>query len=230
MNIDWAPYFNRDGFLTVEKNAHSDYGEGNGLLQTGLYYCIKEANGGLTDEDKAAIVRITHACEHNGYPILWRSPKKKNADDYQTHDDYWGWLAACFHANTTFPERFYAHAQRFGWIIDVQNPENGSPRYYFERFVGLTQLTKMCARIKLTYMDQLIVFGVIIWKAFNVKESDACMRSYCFMSVARKVSPIYRLASELWYYKIRKHWSGMGLAFLPYFKSAWHPITQQDWK
>jgi hypothetical protein len=224
-------YFNADGFLTVKPNSPSVPGEGNGLLQTGLWYSIKARNGGLQDRDKDAIKRITSRCMHDSHPILWRSPHKKNPDDDQQHDDYWGWLAACYFAESDFPERFHQFCEDNQWMVDVQQPYHPRIKYLFERFPGFKTFVKLCVHNRKPTPMECIKFALLIcfW-SIKPNRSDSCMRSYCRIAVASDRSLLCRLvASILWFKRVRKLWGSVGNSFAPYFKGNNHPITWYDW-
>lgn len=229
-------YVNDSGIVTVLPNTPAFPGEGNGLLQTGLAYCIAAGETGLTKEDKARIVRLTEACKHEFYPLLWRSPYKKNPGDNEQHDDYWGWLAACYHAGHYFPGDFYKFGEDHGWIIDVRDPRGSSDlNYYFGRFLGFVPFAKMArlAReptVRLSVLEHLQVALAILIRAFDIDESDGCMRDFCLISVARKESFICKLASLLWYRRVRKKYGSVGAAFASYFQSENHPVTKGNWQ
>lgn len=232
---DLGPYVNSDGIVTVDQFALAKWGEGNGLLQTGLYYCIKANEGSFTEQDAIKILEITAACKRDGYPMVWRSPYKKNPDDNQNHDDYWGWLAACYFAKSRFPKEFYDFAESKGWLVDIQNPEVPSHNYYFERYIGFKQFVKMATRgcykaHAVSYLDALVVAGAIIYKSFGALASDSCMRTYCLVSVAQKESLLCMLAGMLWRWRVRKRYGTIGLSFAAYFRSPEHPLARGDWQ
>lgn len=222
-------YINPDGIITV--SPHSDWkpGEGNGLLQTGLFYCIKYRHGLLTQVDMDRIDSITIQCSHAVYPILYRSPWKKNPDDQESADDYWGWLPACKAAKSIYPEKFLAFAERSDWIIDVQNPDKPDPIFYFERFIGFTTMTKLCAGKRISPFESLQLALNILWASFNVDKSDSNIKTYCAIASANEESLLSTLAAIFWFKKIRNKYGYTGMAFANYFKDPNHPLCRGDW-
>lgn len=222
-------YINADGFITVIPNSPNVPGEGNGLLQTGLYYAILAQYGGYSEKDTATILNITLSCLHRDFQILWRSPWKKNKDDDEQHDDYRGWLAACYFSDNPFPKLFLEFAKEHNWVVDVQNPDFPNIKYYFGRYIGFPSYVKMCARQKLGFLDHITVAFMILSKCFKISKSDSCMKAYCEITVARKESKLCNLVSKLWFYLVRKKYKITGQAFAEYFQSPSHPLCLGDW-
>lgn len=228
-----AEYTNQHEIITIEKGGLID--QGNGLLQTGLYFCIVANAGFITKELRARYLRITAACKHHAWPILWRSPLKKNPDDSQAHDDYYGWLAAGYFCGAEFPQMFYEQAEKWGWFIDIQNPGSTAKlNKYFARFPGFRIFSKMCARatdrdLKITLTEHVTLAAVILWNSINVKKSDSCIRDYCLVSIAREESGLARLASVVWFLRVRKKYGITGQAFAEYFRDKAHPLCIGDW-
>lgn len=225
-------YMNLLGFVTIKPNDPED--QGNGLLQTGLFYVIKAVHGALTQVDKDTIDSITEQCRHDSVPMLWRSPLKKNHDDNQNWDDYTGWLAAMYFSGHKFPMEFLGWGLTHSWSFDIQNPYCWNPDYYFERQIGFTTFAKMCARgfdpkVPITPLEHAMLALAILWSAFSIDKSDSCMKSYCRIAVARKESWACHLASLIWFWRVRKKYGITGQAFSAYFQSKAHPLTLGDW-
>lgn len=231
-------YINGDGFVTIDQRAPTIPGDGNGLLQTGLWYVIKAQYGALTQIDRDKIQDLTERCKSSYCEYLWRSPYKKNPDDNQNHDDYWGWLAACYFAGIPYPLYFLRAAIKNKWFVDVVNPKTDNPKYFFGRFLDFPPFAKMCARgwdrealeSTLQVYDHIIMASSILWSAFHLGSSDSLMRDYCRVAIARKESQLCAMVSYLWFYKLRKKFGITGMAFQGYFKNAAHPLCMGDWR
>lgn len=213
----------------------SEVGMGNGLLHTGLLYTIKANHGALTQVDKDHLAAIVSQCEHASVPMLWRSPIKKNPDDNQQWDDYFGMLPALYFAGSDFPRRFLAHAEKAHWSFDIQKPDQFNFRYYYERMPGFVGFVKSCARgtdlsVIATPMEMLQLAGAILWSAFSIDNADSNMKAYCRLSVARKESPLCALASLVWFWRIRRRYGIVGQSFAAYFQDKAHPLCLGDWR
>ena len=222
---------NGESMVTVGKNAETIPGDGNGLLQTGLWYCIKASVAPLTEMDCAAIAVISNRCKHKDFPIFWRSPYKINPDDNQEHDDYWGWLAALYHSKNELACEFYKKAESWSWFIDIQEPGDHTPKYYFDRFPGFRIFAKASARniSPLTPREILEVALVGFKKCYTLENSDALMRTYCFFSVLSRESRIMKAIGALWLQRVRKKYGTTGHAFAGYFQDEKHPLCIGDW-
>lgn len=232
-------YINANGFVTVEKNAPHIPGEGNGLLQTGLWYVIKAQEGAFTQVDRDTVSLLTEACRQADTQFLYRSPYEKNSDDNQEHDDYWGWLAACYFAKSAYPFWFYQSAQIYKWFIDIQRPLFPRPQYFFARFLGFVPFVKMTCRgsdlgkrwiTSIQVWDHFQMALVIVLACFSIDQSDKCIRDYCRITVARKESWLCALIAPFWFKRIRKKYGITGMAFQGYFKTASHPLCMGDWR
>ena len=226
-------YINQWGIVTIRP---LDVDQGNGLLQTGLWYCIKASVGELKKVYCDQIESISRACKHASTPMFWRSPLKKNPDDTQKQDDYFGWLAALYFAKNPLANDFFQYAESVGWFLNIQKPGDKTDwNYYFERFPGFRVFAKMCARstnptLRISLGEQIEIALDIFWSAFHIDESDGCMRDYCLISVARRESLLAGLASLLWFHRVRKKYGTTGKAFADYFKDEAHPLCIGDWR
>jgi hypothetical protein len=196
----------------------------------------------LNSGDRAHLEMIAAACQHEKFMMWWRSPHKRNADDNQKQDDYWGLLAAFYHVRSAFAHHFYVYAETTGWYIDIQRPYEGSHHasraydidYYFDRFPGFRIFVKMCSRptaphLVITWREHIEMFFVSLWKVFKMDTSDGCIRDYCFFSVVARESAICKPLAQWWEQRARKKYGSVGLSFSDYFKSLEHPLIEGDW-
>lgn len=225
-------YINSFGIVTIRPD---DGDQGNGLLQTGLFYCIKASVGELKKVYTDQIASISAACKHVDWPMFWRSPLKKNSDDTQKQDDYYGWLAALYYAHNPLANDFFEYAESVGWFINIQKPGDKTDwNYYFERFPGFRVFAKMCARStngkhRISLGEHIEIALDIFWSAFHIDDSDGCMRDYCLISVARRESILAAAVAPLWFYRVRKKYGTVGKAFSAYFQDGNHPLCMGDW-
>ena len=230
LRANLAPYINASGIVTIEAGAPASPGDGNGLMQTGLMYCILAQFAPLSKVDLDRVDLLGEACLSSKVPLLYRSPFKKNPDDDNNHDDYRGWLAACYHVGSAYPKAFLAYAEAHGWYIDVQQPEQERLKYLFSRFIEFPAFARACAGAKAKLLDGLFLSLAILWgAAFDVSKSDSCIKEYCLITVARKSSTLARLASRVWFWRVRRRYGITGQAFAAYFKSRVHPLCVGDW-
>lgn len=233
-------FVNESGLVTIEQNAPDFPGDGNGLLQTGLWYCIKASLGPLKKAYTNQIEELLSKCMHANFPLFWRSPHKHNPGDTNKQDDYYGILAMCYHAKETIAADFYQYGERMGWFINIENP--GVPpdilqdaNYYFDRFPGFRILAKAAQlpvnpNSRLTLREHLEAFLVAVVAAYRANGSDAAMRDYCWFSVLARESTPVALVSYFWLKRIEKKYSYMGLAWAPYFKTPKHPLCVGNWR
>lgn len=225
-------YFNQFGIVTIRPN---DGDQGNGLLQTGLWYCIMANVKGIKKVYADQIAKISEACKHASTPQFWRSPLKKNPDDTQKQDDYYGWLAALYFAGNSLANDFFQYAESVGWFINIQKPGNQEDwNYYFERFPGFRTFAKMCARstnpaLRISLVEHIEIALEVFWSAIHVDKSDACMRNYCLISVARRESILVRAVAPFWFSRVRKKYGKTGQSFAAYFQNEEHPLCIGDW-
>lgn len=233
-------YINASGIVTIEQHAPDFPGDGNGLLQTGLWYCIKASLGGLKIVDIEQIDATLIKCKHAEAPLFWRSPYKHNPGDTNKQDDYYGILAMCYYAKNYKAADFYEYAERLGWFINIEKPYTlpniyEEAGYYFDRFPGFRIFAKAAQmhtsmwRTPLTLREHLEAFLVAAHAAWKAPGSDAAMRDYCWFSVMARESLPVALVSYIWLRRIRKKHSYMGLAWAPYFKTPKHPLCVGDW-
>lgn len=188
-----APFRDEWGFITPVKyppgNGHYP-GGGNVLLYTGLYYTILAMKGALTQADADSWVRSLMLCRHERFPLFWRSPVKKNADDNQEHDDYWAILAACKHAGCEYIARgILEHGRRHSWSYDIQKPETFNIKFYFARFMAFIPMARVCSGEEISLLEQARLYLAIL---FGGGSSSSWMRCFLMASVIRDRGPIGR--------------------------------------
>ncbi len=226
----WA---NEDGFVCVDHCAPARPGEGNGLLQTGLALVIRAKNQGTGIKadllsDKWRWEAMLSRCMRQPFCVLFRSPWKRNPDDNQDWDDYYGVLASCFHLSLPYPVAFLGHCKRFGWCVNVQEPEKWTLKYWFARSPGFVGFAKICGGEAPTRLNWLGIWAAQFVSCFTLA-SDACMRNYCYNSVVAERSSISRRINKFWFKRVRARYGTVGAAFSGYFKGMEHPLTKGDW-
>lgn len=205
-------YINADGFVTVQPNAPAMPGEGNGWLQTGLAYaCGMYSDGKFSDMFAACM-------KSDGCPLIFRSPHKRNPDDHETCDDYWGALPL----SSFWARLVLLWGRNHGSMYDVQ--ERGGLEFRFDRFPAFTPFLKLCAGESLTLVDRLRLAGTIVFDAFFCAAADTNMAAYCRLVKAEKSCPLSKLAASFWRSRIRKRYGTIGKSWAGYFGPE-HPLT-----
>lgn len=215
-----SEYINADGFVTVDKNAPTIPGEGNGLLQTGLAYACDMVS---TD----AVFDIVKKCKHDNNPLVWRSPHKKNADDNQAADDYMGLFVIAQQIELHWLYDLYLFVSKRGWCFNIQNPNTYDLRYDFNRYPSFIATLKMAAGIRLTLPETIAMFIEIIWDSFLITHADENMKAFCRLTVAEKHNNLFKLAGMLWRYRIRRRYGIIGRSWAEYFGEG-HPLNEYD--
>lgn len=219
MSLD--PYINCDGFVTVEPNAPAMPGEGNGWLQTGLAWACGLYDGGPSYGDGTGDTMLAYCRKSDICPLIYRSPHKRNADDNETCDDYWGALPM----QSFWAAEVLAWGRANGWMFDVQ--EKGGLEYRFDRFPAFTPFLKLCAGEKLNIFDRARLALTIVWDAFNNGQADTNMAAYCRLHIAEFHCPLCRMAAKLWRSRIKQRYGTIGKSWSAYFGPS-HPLTLFD--
>ena len=123
----------------------------------------------------------------------------------------------------------------FSWSFDIQRPTEFNINYYFERMPGFVTFAKMCARgydstVIVTHKEKLELALSLLWKCFDVKDSDGCIKDYDIFSVARRESVLCSLVHLIWKFRIRKVYNTIGNSWSGYFKSLTHPMVMGNWR
>lgn len=215
-------YQNSDGFVTIDPNAPANPGEGNGFLQTGLAI----AANCLNFSPQYAQVMLYDCQRSHECPLIYRSPHKKNADDNEAVDDYWGaFVLAYSTGNRIWPRKVLEFAEAFKWDFDLQG--NRNPKYRFDRYSAFAPLLRLCAGQKLTIWEELILAGTIAWSIFKTDAADGNMKTFCQIYIAQRESGICKAVSRLWFRKIKKQYGTIGKSWAAYFVNG-HPLVEYD--
>jgi hypothetical protein len=206
-------FVNADGFVTVQPNADAIPGEGNGWLQTGLAV----ATGQLTTD---RIADMIWAC-HKGpqCPLVFRSPHKRNPDDSETADDYWGALPL----NQMWALEIYIYGCTHKWLMDVQ--EQGRLAFWFGRFLGFAPFVKLCAGLPTNWLDRTILNTMIYLDSYFISHSDGNMIAFCRASAAAKRDPRFAKAFAFWQKRVLAKYGTLGASWAAYFGPG-HPLNE----
>lgn len=210
-----AEYINRDGFVTINRNAASIPGEGNGFLATGLAYAC-----GLYTPPTDLIYRCRASAT---CPLIWRSPWKRNADDDQQADDYYGALLL----DPVWAKELLEFAETNDWDFSMHPEDHGRLEYRFDRFLHFPAFVRLCAGSSLSLLDKAILSVTMLIDAFSIGFADANMRAFCLQHAAAPVVPFGELLASLWRSRVRKKYGRLGLAWVAYFGPE-HPLSQWD--
>lgn len=192
LRLEISSFKDEWGFITPVKNPpmNGSYpGGGNILLFTGLYYAILSLNGAVTQVDSDEWIRLLSLVRHEKYPIYWRTPVKKNADDHQEHDDYWGILAASFHCGEVhIPAGIHQFGKSFQWSFDIQQPEKWNVKYWFARFPMFVPFVRLCCCLEINLFQWFILYTYVFISSFSVSDSSSNIRAFLVASVLRERS------------------------------------------
>lgn len=189
-------YINANGFVTVYPDAPFVPGEGNGWLNTGVAFCM-----GIYDV-QPIIGLMINACRKGQTPLVYRSPYKRNADDQETCDDYWGLIAM----SRAWSKEILAWGETNGWDFDIQG--YGNPDYRFDRFPEFAPLLRLRAGQSLTIWDQLIVAGSVLWDALHIDDADGNKRAFCKIYTARE-NPLASICCAIWTSRIKRRYGSV---------------------
>ncbi len=206
-------YINADGFVTVNPNANPIPGDGNGILQTGLAIAL-----GLLPDDH--VVEMLLGCRKSiSCPLIFRSPHKRNPDDEQTQDDYWGALPL----NKSWAEEILEYGQKHLWIMDVH--EEGRLTFWFGRYLPFAPFTKICAGVKLNCVERKILKATIYLDALKTGSASGNMIAYCRAWACVQRDPFFADAFAYWLRKVRKRYGTLGASWAAYFGPG-HPLNE----
>ena len=195
-------------------NASREPGEGNGWLQTGLAIAM-----GYYPEDDVTWTKIltslNRCCVSPACPLIFRSPFKRNSDDEQECDDYYGALLV----SKPWAKEILEYGRKHFWILDVH--EKGRWRFFFARFPSFVPFVKLCAGEELNGFERLLLNLSIYWDGFFRGKADRNMKAYCVVSKAKAVAP---KASLYWHNRIIGKYGSVQQSFEEYFGKG-HPLT-----
>lgn len=195
---EWAvQYVDEWGFMTPQRLPPSNgayVGGGNVLLYTALYYTILAMRGAMTQADSDAWIRSLYLCRHKDVMMFWRSPLKKNADDNQEHDDYWGIIAANYHAGAEHINAgILTYAESSGWRFDIQHPgRGGSTRFWFARFLPFQQFLRLASGRTLGLPGTVTLYLAMLWRSYFNTSPSGAIRNFLIASVLRERSSLGR--------------------------------------
>lgn len=211
-------YVNTDGFVTIKPGAPAFPGEGNGWLQLGLALLV---DGGGGEALHARVPRMLERCRKNSVcPLIWRSPWKKNADDHETCDDYWGALLL----DHEWAKQVREWGIATGGVYDIREQDSGLT-YRFGRFPAFTPFLKVCAGEKLSLWDYFLVTIALLWDTLFTGSASGNMIAFCRARVFELDSGFGALLARLWYWRIKQRYGSLGASWAGYFGPD-HPLSK----
>lgn len=209
MNI--LKYINSDGFVTDKSNAETIPGEGNGWLQTGLAMATfpKEY---LAVVGKDKLVSMLADCRKSyECPLIYRSPHKKNADDTNAADDYWGALLIFkLIKYPSWANELYVWAKARNWHFDIQQPDSPRIEYNFNRFVHFIPFLRQTIGEPLSLIESIGMAVGIVFDSFSIDEPDPNKKVFCKISLMEIDSIVCRLAGLFWRWRVRRKYGHIG--------------------
>jgi hypothetical protein len=204
-------YINKDGFITAKFNAETVPGEGNGFLNTGLAVAC-----GLIEPPKDLITKCRVS---DANPQIWRSPWKKNEDDEQENDDYWGALLL----DKDWALDLYLWARLNNWFFDIHG--KGRIRFWFGIHLHFPPFVKLCTEtIELNWLDRAILFCSTILDAFSIADADGNKKAFCRISKIKKLGGACSWACQLWEKRVIARYGSIGGSWAASLEAG-HPVS-----
>ena len=224
---NFCPYINEDGFITTKPNANPKPGEGNGWMQTGLMLaCFPNEYFQFVTASKLQST-ITRSIRDDNW-LLWRSPYKKNPDDNENFDDYWGYLYICKLLWRHGSIALLSYGIQYNWCFDVQRPGKWSWRYWFGRFPQFAPFVRLCAfDEKPGFIDSAIFITSIFFDAMFIGSDSGNMKACIRVMALKGKDPAIDRACNFWISRIKKRYGKIGKSFVGYL-DATHPLTEFD--
>ncbi len=213
INIDLGYYTNTDLLITATAHEAAYPGGGNNLLITGLAWA--------TGNYKHNIFPVLQACmSEKKFPLIFRSPHKKNPDDHQTADDYWGILPM----DELFAAMILVYAESHDWDFDIQGNQN--PKFRFDRFPAFAPYLRMCAGKSLSLWDHVILIGAGIASSYSISDADSNKKSFCILKRGAQYSFALSLVFKFWKKRVKAKYGKIGMSWAESMPG--HPLNQYD--
>tara|TARA_R110000868_G_scaffold242882_3_gene498477 strand:+ start:793 stop:1443 length:651 start_codon:yes stop_codon:yes gene_type:complete len=216
MSLD--KYIDQFGFVRIKPNDDNPWGDGNGLLQTGLAIACGMLNPSYELQFNLLLCRKDVWC-----PLIYRSPNKKNNDDNQGPDDYYG----AFLFGDILPGLVLEYAEAKNWHFDIQQPDKPRPEYNFNRFPAFVPCLRIAAGKRLSLAETVVLFGSIVVDSFDLNKADGNMKAFCRIVLAERYSKLFTIAGALWRYQVRRKYKSIGRSWSDYFKEG-HPLNDYN--
>jgi hypothetical protein len=216
--IKYSAYINVDGFVTAQPNADFVPGEGNGWLRTGLAFAcgmmpLDHPYGEMIEK-----CRVSSTC-----PFIFRSPYKKNLDDNQRADDYWGALLL----SQSWAAQVLEYCEKNGWNFSLREIDVGDLNYRYDRIPVFPSFVRMCAGKKISLWEEIVFALTIFVDAFKISDADGNAKAFCRLSLARQESKLCSLFSKFWIIKIKLKYETIGGSWAESI-SVGHPLSNYD--
>jgi hypothetical protein len=232
----YAHYRDESGQITIDRDPTPN-STGNGLLHYGLFITMLKELGIAQIDDIEALEMLVDKCTVRGadgkpiYGLVHRSLWKTT--ELEGPDDYYGLLAASFHSDNDFAEKFVEYFEENNGVINNLNPGVlTNPNVWFDRMPGFAVFARICATKKsgrvVSIYEKAILATVLLASSFG-KASDAHVKEYLQLTVARKVCPLlFWPVWWVWSWRTKKTFGSISGSFEDYFKGS--PFCQVELK
>ena len=212
-------WLSKDGFVNPRRDTPDVPGHGNAWLETGLAYAC-----GMYDLSPAKATDMYLACTTSGsFPLFFRTPYKKNLDDSEEADDYWGFFALPI--DLAYRVTIYNYLRGDGWNGDVH--KQGAFRYYFNRFLPLPCYVSMRSGGSFTVLDNLILSAACLWSSFGISDADSNKKAFLMGHELSVRSKLGKWAFSIWCKRIRKRYGTIGKSWAASYEEG-HPLSNYD--
>lgn len=225
-------YTEKCGQVSIQKDPPED-SSGNGIMHTGHFFIILAENNLLNAKDFVTWDKYTESVTvkkdgANVWGLLFRSIYKKN--DEQSHDDYYGFMAANYFLAPDLAEETVRYGEKTGFCYDNLKPWKGLPEARFgslhDRFPGQIAFYKMCAKMTTSIYEQIPLALRILSTAIASKDaSDSRIHAWLMLCVAKRESPLlFGLVNLIWSAIVRSRFGSIGKSWYTYYWD--HPFVE----
>lgn len=218
--MDILDYVNSDGFVCANKEELEDfYGPGNGWLHTGMAVAIGKYS--------APFLKMYLACKREPWPLFYRSPQRKNADDQEAADDWWGFfvLLRCCYSGSNIAKSLLDWGNIHNWVFDVSDNQSTDIRFRFDRFISFIPILRIIAGEKLSFTDSIACIATIIWDAFHIDDADGNGKAFCRIYVFQSYGYIFPLVSNIWFVRVKKKYGSVEKSWAAALCNG-HPLSE----
>jgi len=220
-------YIDPDGLVTILPNQDIN-STGNGLLHLGLYIAELHHYGWLKSLDLVNFLAVIHSCQvvvnDRALPLVWRSPTKRNKDDYNSHDDYYGIaMLGLENYGKWFLSYLVSNAEKWHWCLNNQNPGIFKLRFYHGWRLPWVSHLRSATEDGPSPMDNLIT-ALSILLHFPGAKHDSNIHTWLMCEMSRNKSDINKWAVNIWEKRARKKFGTIGKSFAGYFRNENHPL------
>ena len=208
-----------DGFIKPRRDTPDVPGHGNSFLETGLAYAC-----GLHDiSEKEATDLYLKCTTPESYPLFFRTPYKKNSDDHETADDWYGLMSLPL--NKRFKYEIFKYIRSKHWNGDVQ--KKSGFKYNFGRFISLPCFVSLAGGGSFTILDRIILSCTLLIDSLGISDADGNKKAFLRGKELSEHSSVGARIFKFWCGRVRKKYGTIGGAWAESFEDG-HPLSAYD--